>query len=74
MKYLFNTLKPKGKAHLWSESFEIVGQGVVQADTYCHMWTTGGMSQTRKGYVVREETDREICTMCKNNWSSQYRG
>ena len=44
MKYLINELKPKGKAHLWSDAMQIEGIGEISADTYCHMWTTGGLS------------------------------
>lgn len=69
MKFLFNEMKPKGKAHFWSESIPSLG---TEADTYCHMWTTGGLKRDRKGWVIQAETDREICTMCENNWGKQY--
>ena len=67
MIYLFNELKPKGKAHLWDEGFG------NEPDTYCHMWSTGGLKRDRKGLVKQSETDREICTMCENNRFKRYR-
>jgi hypothetical protein len=69
MKYLFNELKPKGKAHLWSDAFEIQGQGKVEADTYCRMWSTGGLKQTRPGWIqtVEPPANRDLCHMCEVN-------
>ena len=54
MTYLFNELKPKGKAHVWNG-----------ADTACTMWTTGGFRHDRAGWVV-EATPRlrPVCQMC----------
>ena len=72
MKYLINELKPKGKAHLWSDAMQIEGIGEMSADTYCHIWTTGGLKRDRAGWAVVDETGKEICTMCKNNWGKQY--
>lgn len=73
MKYLVNDLKPKGKAHLWSAAMAIEGMGEIEADTYCHMWTTGGLKRDRAGWAVVDETEKEICTMCQNNRAKQYR-
>jgi len=70
MKYLFNELKPKGKAHFWDEGF--LGLG-TESDTYCHMWSTGGLNKSRPGWIVQSGTSRDICTMCENNRLKQYR-
>lgn len=70
MNYLVNQIKPKGKAHFWKEALEIEGIGHLQADTYCHMWSTGGLK--KDGWDVVDETDKEVCSMCQNNWGKQY--
>lgn len=72
MKYLVNDLKPKGKAHFWSDVMDIEGMGEIAADTYCHMWSTGGLKRNRAGWAVVTETSKEICTMCQNNRAKHY--
>lgn len=69
MKYLLNGDKQKAKAHLWNEVDASLGS---VPDTYCRMWSTGGLKQDRKWWVKADETTREICLMCKNNWGKQY--
>lgn len=60
MTYLYNTLKRKGKAHVWTGD-----------DTECLMWSTGGVKQDRKGWKLSSELgDREICHMCRQNSDS----
>lgn len=44
----------KSKAHLWDG-----------ADTYCRLYSTGGLVKTK--YQLFDEThEQPICTMCKN--------
>ena len=57
MTYLFNQLKPKAKAHLWDGS-----------DTACRLWSTGGIKQTRPGWITTPSIGgRELCHMCGMN-------
>ena len=58
MQYLINSKKKKGRAHLWKDK-----------DTYCSMYSTGGMLQHK--YALYDKThERDICIMCQN----VYRG
>ena len=43
----------KKKAHLWDDG-----------DTYCRMYSTGGMG--KKKYHVVDSTERDVCQMCQN--------
>lgn len=53
--YLFNERKKRSSAHLWD------GQ-----DTACRMWSTGGMSNTKPGYVTASGLEgRLLCHMCQ---------
>lgn len=53
-QFLFNELKPKAKAHYW-----------IGSDTQCHLWATGGIKQTRPGWVVTDDRrNRDMCHMC----------
>jgi hypothetical protein len=57
MKYLYNELKPMGKYHLWNGS-----------DTSCRMWSTGGLKQSRPGWVfVEKKPERDFSQMCMVN-------
>ena len=54
MKYLIRKVGKKNKAHLWTGE-----------DSYCNMYTTGGMRKTR--YELKDEKgDKELCLMCTN--------
>lgn len=55
MNYLISKNRDsKKKVHLWNNE-----------DTYCKMYSTGGLSQ--KKYIVSDNTEnKEICQMCKN--------
>ena len=57
MKYLVNLNKTNSRAHLWDEG-----------DTWCKMFSTGGLRKKR--YQVVEQTDKEVCAMCRNVWKS----
>ena len=67
-KYLFNALKPTGKAHLWKAGIPSLG---IEPDTACRMYSTGGLNKHRKGWMLSDQTDREICTMCMNGASNR---
>ena len=54
MKYLVNKKKESGKAHLWDDG-----------DTYCKMYSTGGLRKKRYE-VVDDKEDKEVCLMCQN--------
>jgi hypothetical protein len=56
MKYLFNPNKEYTAAHLWDDG-----------DTYCKMFSTGGMSK-RKTQVFDDPQERRVCVMCRNVW------
>ena len=51
MKYLVNKKKESGKAHLWDDG-----------DTYCKMYSTGGLRKKRYE-VVDDKEDKEVCLM-----------
>ncbi len=55
MKYLIRGkgIGLKAVAHYWD--------GI---DTYCRMWSTGGLNKRK--YGVHDETQLPICTMCTN--------
>lgn len=53
-KYLLRESKPSNKAHIWSESDE---------DTYCKMWSTGGLDQDLD-WEIRDNTQRSVCKVC----------
>ena len=57
MKYLVNKSKENGRAHLWDEG-----------DTYCKMYSTGGLRKKRYE-VVDDKEDKEVCLMCQNVWN-----
>jgi hypothetical protein len=57
MKYLVNKNKESGRAHLWDEG-----------DTYCKMYSTGGLRKKRYE-VVDDKEDKEVCLMCQNVWN-----
>jgi hypothetical protein len=57
MKYLVNKSKKSGRAHLWDEG-----------DTYCKMYSTGGLRKKRYE-VVDDKEDKEVCLMCQNVWN-----
>ena len=56
MKYLYNPNKTKHAAHLWDDG-----------DTYCKMYSTGGMTKKKK-QVFDSPSDRRVCQMCQNVW------
>jgi hypothetical protein len=56
MKYLVNKNKESGRAHLWDDG-----------DTYCKMYSTGGLRKKRYE-VVDDKEDKEVCLMCQNVW------
>jgi len=59
MEYLLrNSLK--SKAHLWDGK-----------DTYCHMFSTGGLVKN-KYQVFLKTFNQPICTMCMNVKRRQY--
>jgi hypothetical protein len=47
-------------AHLWDDN-----------DTYCRMWSTGGLKKRR--YHIVDKTSLNICTMC-NSVFEEYSG
>ena len=54
-RYIFNERKQRSSAHIWD------GQ-----DTACRMWSTGGMSSTKPGYVTAFGLEgRLLCHMCR---------
>lgn len=54
MKFLVaKNPESKKKAHLWDDG-----------DTYCRMYSTGGMG--KKKYHVVDSTERDVCQMCQN--------
>jgi hypothetical protein len=58
MNYLVPRKNNSHKAHLWDESVYD-----VQGDTYCKMFSTGGLS--KKKYIVADKPlGHEICSMC----------
>lgn len=59
MTYFHNERKRKSAVHYWNED---------KQDTYCRLWTTGGMRQTKPGYVITSSVPegKWICTMCVN--------
>ena len=57
MKYLVNKNKESGRAHLWDEG-----------DTYCKMYSTGGLRKKRYE-VVDDKEDKEVSLMCQNAWN-----
>lgn len=57
MKYLYMR-KLKGAAHLWDDG-----------DTYCRMYSTGGLKQ-RKYEVHDSREGRRICKMCNDVFES----
>ena len=56
MKYLFNPNKPSTAAHLWDDG-----------DTYCRMYSTGGMGKKEKR-LFESPQNRRVCQMCQNVW------
>jgi len=62
MKYLLNTNRPGTAAHI----ADIGLHGEV--DTYCKMYSTGGMSKRYKKHVkITEDVgDKRICQLCTN--------
>ena len=59
MYFLIRKVKAQ-TAHLWDDG-----------DTYCRMYSTGGLN--KKKYNVVANTQLDICTMC-NNVFEQYSG
>ena len=55
MKYLIRNKKQKVKAHYWTG-----------LDTYCRLWSTGGMNQDLDYIVSDNPEGKPICTMCDN--------
>ena len=49
--------KNKSASHLWNS---------FKDDTYCKLWSTGGMSQYGN-YIESDHTNKRICVMCQNN-------
>lgn len=39
------------------------------SDTFCKLWSTGGMNKDKKNWAILENipTNKNLCTMCKNN-------
>lgn len=57
MTYLLNERKPKSMAHLW-----------LGADTACRLWSTGGIKQSRPGWITSPTpVGRSLCQMCLIN-------
>lgn len=56
MKYFYNQKKKSTAAHLWNGN-----------DTYCKMFSTGGLIKGIKK-VHDELEDRRVCVMCQNNF------
>ena len=53
MKYLIHPRKPSKKAHIWTGS-----------DTYCRMYSTGGISKNSKFEVYDTAMGRPVCALC----------
>jgi len=55
MRYLHNPNKQSGKKHIWDES---------KNDTYCTLYSTGGMIQDK--YELDGAEGKKLCKMCQN--------
>lgn len=54
-RYIFNERKQRSSAHIWDGK-----------NTACRMWSTGGMSSTKPGYVTAFGLEgRHLCHMCQ---------
>lgn len=55
MKYFVHPRKPSKKAHIWT--------GV---DTYCRMYSTGGISASSNFKVFDTPMGRPVCALCES--------
>jgi len=55
--------KNKSASHLWND---------FKDDTYCKLWSTGGMSQYGN-YIESNDTNKRVCVMCQNNKLNEER-
>jgi hypothetical protein len=64
MNYLINERKQNGRYHYWNPAIE----GLTEIDdTYCRMWSTGGMCRKKRGWLVTsEKPSRLLCQMCES--------
>lgn len=63
MKFLFRKSK-NNTAHIWNDEYE---------DTYCTMWSTGGLSgKYVDDHIIRSTTGgRNICGICKYKYPGE---
>ena len=57
MEYFYRKSKKKHKAHIWNDD---------SSDTYCKMWSTGGLKKSLDWRKSEIKGDRDVCTMCAN--------
>lgn len=54
--FLTSTTSKTSRNHIWNAS---------QADTFCHLWSTGNI----KNFEIHEEqSDVQMCTMCRSSF------
>lgn len=63
MTYLYQQRK-KSKKHIWDSN---------NNDTYCTMWSTGGLKKNKDWLLSEREPGKETCTMCINNYKRRKR-
>ena len=59
IKYM---VKKKGAVHLWDGK-----------DTFCRMWSTGGIKAKKKYVVTDQKPNGNICNMCEQNISTSLK-
>lgn len=61
-KYLYRKEKQNTKAHIWMPA---------QEDTLCKMWSTGGLKQGLRDWVIKDNrNNRDVCGVCLQNLNS----
>lgn len=55
IKYIYQPNK-KSKKHIWNEE---------KKDTYCKMWSTGGLKKNKDWTISDTVIGKETCSMCK---------
>lgn len=57
VKFLYRPNRTKVAVHLWDDG-----------DTYCRMWSTGGLSPEKYSLHDKPPENRKICTECARRW------
>jgi hypothetical protein len=62
MQYFLSS-KPSTAVHLWNEA---------AADTYCRMYSTGGIGKGGNYKVTGNKNGRRVCKNCRQVYSKKY--